>query len=128
MKVLLDTHAFLWAITDDPQLSERARNILESGRNELFVSVVSLWEILVKVQIAKLPLPRPVGRYLQQQLATATMQVLPVTFSHVLQLEQLPLHHRDPFDRFLVAQSIDEDLAILTADPALKSYPAKLIW
>jgi PIN domain nuclease of toxin-antitoxin system len=128
MKVLLDTHAFLWAITDDPQLSERARNILESGHNELFVSVVSLWEILVKVQIGKLPLPRPAGRYLQQQLAAAAMQVLPVAFSHVLQLEQLPLHHRDPFDRLLVAQSIDEDLPILTADPALKSYPAKLIW
>ena len=128
MKVLLDTHAFLWAITDDAQLSERARTILTTGRNELFVSVVSLWEILVKVQIGKLPLPKPAGRYLQQQLATATMQVLPVMFSHVLQLEQLPLHHRDPFDRLLVAQSIDEDLAILTADPALKSYPAKLIW
>jgi PIN domain nuclease of toxin-antitoxin system len=128
MKVLLDTHVFLWAITDNPQLSRRAREIFAVGRNVLFLSAASVWEILTKVQVGKLPLPTPVGGYLKQQLTENDVQVLPILLAHILQLEQLPLHHRDPFDRILVAQSLEENLPIVTADPLLERYAATLIW
>ncbi len=127
MKALLDTHAFLWAITDDPQLSRRAREIF-SGASDLFLSVASVWEILIKVQVRKLPLPRPVVPYLRGQLAKNSVQILPVLLDHVTQLEHLPMHHRDPFDRLLVAQSVEEGLPILSADPLLEKYPVTLIW
>jgi PIN domain nuclease of toxin-antitoxin system len=128
MKLLLDTHAFLWAISGDPRLSEKAEQLFVTGRNELYFSVASVWEVLTKVQIGKLPLPSPVGPYLSDQLARNSVYVLPVQLEHVLRLETLPLHHRDPFDRILVAQSLHEDFPILTADPLLKKYSASLIW
>lgn len=128
MKLLLDTHTFLWAISSDPRLSDRAQELFLSGRNELYFSVGSLWEIITKVQIGKLVLPTPVGPYLTDQLVRNTVYVLALTLDHVLRLETLPLHHRDPFDRILVAQSLEEDFPILTADPLLKKYAANLIW
>ena len=128
MKILVDTHAFLWAIGDDPRLSPRARQVLGAGRNELFFSVASIWEILTKIQIGKFRLPGPAGKYIQEKLVISQMRVLPLLLSHTLQLEHLPLHHRDPFDRMLVAQSLEEDMPILTADPLLEDYPSKLIW
>lgn len=128
MKLLLDTHTFLWAISNDPRLSDRAQNLFISARNELYFSVVSVWEVLTKVQIGKLDLPRPVGAYLTDQLTQNNTYVLGLSFEHVLRLEALPLHHRDPFDRILVAQSLEEDLPIVTADPLLAKYSANLIW
>jgi PIN domain nuclease of toxin-antitoxin system len=128
VKVLLDTHAFLWAITDDPQLSEKARRMFTSSDNELLLSVASVWEVLVKVQIGKLPLPKPTGDYLQRQLAKNAVRVLPIQLRHVLRLEQLPPHHRDPFDRILIAQSLEEELPIMTADPLMKNYAVTLVW
>jgi PIN domain nuclease of toxin-antitoxin system len=128
VKLLLDTHAFLWAITDDPQLSGKARRLFTGSENELFLSVAGVWEILVKVQIGKLPLPKPAGDYLQKQLAKNAVQVLPIRLRHALRLEQLPLHHRDPFDRILIAQALEEEMPILTADPVMNQYSATLLW
>ena len=128
MKVLLDTHTFLWAITDDSNLSRRAREIFVSRASDLFLSVASVWEILIKVQIKKLPLPRPAMPYLREQIATNGVQILPIVLDHVARLEALPAHHRDPFDRILVAQSMEEGWPIVSADPLLMKYPAQLIW
>jgi len=128
MKVLLDTHAFLWAITEDARLSEPARQIFLSGANQLFLSVASLWEIVVKVQIGKLPLPKRTDQYLLDQLSRNAVQTLPVQASHVLRLFKLPHHHSDPFDRVLIAQSQAEGLPILTADPLIRKYPVKTMW
>jgi PIN domain nuclease of toxin-antitoxin system len=128
VKVLLDTHAFLWAITDNPQLSDKARRMFTSSDNELLLSAASVWEILAKVQIGRLHLPKPAGDYLERQLAKNAITVLPVQLRHVLRLERLPLHHRDPFDRILIAQSLEEELPVLTADPLMKNYSAPLIW
>jgi PIN domain nuclease of toxin-antitoxin system len=128
VKVLLDTHAFLWAITDNPQLSDKARRMFTSSDNELLLSAASVWEILVKVQIGRLPLPKPAGDYLERQLAKNAITVLPIQLRHVLRLERLPLHHRDPFDRLLIAQSLEEELPVLTADPLMKNYSAMLLW
>ena len=127
MKYLLDTHVFLWAVTADPKLSSRAKQIF-TGDHELWFSVAGVWEILTKVQIGKLPLPSPAGAYVSAQLVRNNIRVLPITLPHALQLERLPLHHRDPFDRVLIAQSLEEELPIVTADPLLASYSATLVW
>jgi len=127
MKALLDTHAFLWAISDDVRLSRRAQRAF-TGPNELWLSVASLWEILIKVRVGKLPLPEPSGPYLVKKLGENRIEVLPIKLDHVLRIETLVVHHRDPFDRILIAQSIEEKLPLITADPIFERYPVELIW
>jgi PIN domain nuclease of toxin-antitoxin system len=127
MKALLDTHTFLWAIAGERKLSRRAQQIY-TGPNDLWFSVASLWEILIKVQAGKLPLPVPTGPYVVKSLAENRIEVLPIKLDHVLRLESLPSYHRDPFDRILIAQSLEENLPLITADPVFEGYPAKVIW
>jgi PIN domain nuclease of toxin-antitoxin system len=126
MKILLDTHTFLWAVADEKRLSPRARSQMASS--ELWWSVVSLWEAIQKAQIGKLSLPLPAGPFLAGELRTNHVRLLPVSISHVLRVEKLPLHHRDPFDRLLVAQSIEEGWPIVTADRCFSRYPVEVIW
>jgi PIN domain nuclease of toxin-antitoxin system len=126
MKVLLDTHTFIWAITDERRLSPRARSLIASS--ELWWSVVSLWEAIQKAQVGKLSLPLPAGPMLTGELSSNHVRLLPVSLSHVLRVEELPLHHRDPFDRLLIAQSIEEGWPIITADPWFARYPVDVIW
>jgi PIN domain nuclease of toxin-antitoxin system len=126
MKILIDTHVFLWGLQAEEKLSERVRRLLPVS--DVWISVGSLWEIIAKVQARKLRLPRPVGEYLAKKLADNGVFVLPLTFNHVMRLEDLPLHHRDPFDRILIAQSIEDDLPLVTADKVFASYPVKVIW
>jgi PIN domain nuclease of toxin-antitoxin system len=127
VKALLDTHAFLWAIAEEGKLSRRAQQIF-TGPNDLFFSVASIWEILIKVQAGKLGLPVPASPYLVKKLAENRIQVLPITLDHVLRIESLGLHHRDPFDRILIAQSLEDDLPIISADPVFQKYPVNIIW
>jgi len=126
MKVLLDTHTFLWAIIDEKKLSPRVRRIMASS--QLWWSVVSLWEAIQKAQVGKLSLPLPAGPFLTDELSSNHVRLLPVSLSHVLRVEELPLHHRDPFDRLLIAQSIEEGWPIVTADPWFARYPVDVIW
>ena len=126
MKVLLDTHTFIWAITDERRLSPRARTLIASS--ELWWSVVSLWEAIQKAQVGKLSLQLPAGPFLTGELSSNHVRLLPVSLSHVLRVEELPLHHRDPFDRLLIAQSIEEGWPIITADPWFTRYPVDVIW
>ncbi len=128
MKVLLDTHTFLWAIRADERLSSRAREIFIAGRNELLLSVASIWEILLKVQVGKIRFEEPAVGYLKRQIFKNNIRMLPILMDHVAHLESLPLHHRDPFDRILVAQSMEENLSLLSADPLMKSYSVSVIW
>lgn len=125
MKVLIDTHAFLWAITDDARLSDRTRKIVKAPATEIMLSVASVWEILIKAAAGKLNLPQPRGPYLRRILKTTSTAVLPVLLPHVLHLEHLPLHHRDPFDRIIVAQALEEGLPLITADAKLSGIPSK---
>jgi len=127
MKALLDTHTFLWAITGDKRLSRRAQELF-SGPSDLWLSVASIWEILIKVQIGKLDLPLPAGPYLVKKLAQNRIETLPISLDHVLKIERLPMHHRDPFDRVIIAQSLEENLSLITSDPIFEKYPVKLIW
>lgn len=108
MNVLLNTHTLLWALTDDSKLSDRVRKLLPQANT--WFSEASLWEILIKVQVGKIPLPRPAGPFVISKLAVNGVQILHVTPDHVLRPESLPDHHRDPFDRMLIAQSLEENL------------------
>jgi len=126
MRVLLDTHTFLWAITDESRLSARARALMAAA--DSWFSVASVWEVIVKSQSGKISLPLPVGRFLTSELKASGVRVLPITLDHVLRVEKLDLHHRDPFDRILVAQGLEEKVPIITSDPLFARYPVEVIW
>ena len=128
MRVLLNTHVFLWWITDDPRLSPRAREIIADGRNRLFLSAASGWEIAIKAKLGRLQLPDEPEHFIPEQLELNAIEALPVQMVHALHVYRLPDHHRDPFDRLLVAQAPLEKLPILTADPQIARYPVKVIW
>lgn len=126
MRVLIDTHVLLWGLQDEAKLSERVRTLLPVA--DVWISVASLWEILAKVQVGRLALPAPVGDYLAEKLTANGVSVLPLTFDHVRRLEELPLHHRDPFDRILIAQSLSESMPLVSADQQFEGYAVELIW
>ena len=128
MRVLLDTHAFLWWNTDDPRLSQTARDVIGDGRNELYVSVASAWEIAIKAARGSLLLPEPPEHFVPARLQLHRMLALAIQLRHALHVHDLPMIHRDPFDRLLVAQSRLEDLPILTADPEIARYDVSVIW
>lgn len=128
MRVLLDTQAFLWWVTDDPRLSPRARGIMSDGENHLFLSAASAWEIAIKARLGRLTIPEPIATFVSAQLAENAIEGLPIGLSHAFQVYSLPDHHRDPFDRMLVAQSQLENLPILTGDPLIAQYLAETIW
>ena len=126
MKVLLDTHTFLWALSAPDRLSVRAREAIASS--ERFWSVASIGEVLIKVQSGKLPMPLPAGGYLTSKMSANAVRVLPVRLDHVLKVEELPMHHRDPFDRILIAQSRQEKMPLVTSDAIFARYPIEVIW
>ncbi|MDQ4042664.1 MAG: type II toxin-antitoxin system VapC family toxin [Actinomycetota bacterium] len=128
MRVLLDTHAFLWWIGDDPRLSERAREVFSDGDNALVFSAASGWEIAIKARLGRLHVPEDLNTYLFRQLTENYTSVLPVHLSHALRVHALPDHHRDPFDRLLVAQAIVEEMPLLSADPRIARYPVEVVW
>jgi PIN domain nuclease of toxin-antitoxin system len=127
VKALLDTHTFLWAISANDRLSSRAKEIFV-GPSDLWLSVASIWEILIKVRIGKMPLPKPAGSYIVKKMAENKIEALPITLDHVLKVETLPARHSDPFDRMLIAQSLEEKLPLVTADRAFERYPVEVIW
>jgi PIN domain nuclease of toxin-antitoxin system len=128
MKILLDTHAFLWWITDDQKLSSRAREVISDAENELFFSAASGWEISIKVQLGRLKLPEEPERFIPEQLRMNFIRSLPIQMRHALFVSTLPNHHRDPFDRILVAQAQLEEMSILSADLQMSRYQVELIW
>ena len=128
MKVLLDTHTFLWWIANDPQLSPSARQIMEDANTEPLLSAVSGWEIAIKSRLGKLKLPADLQGFVAEQLRINAIQVLPIQMTHALHVFTLPDHHRDPFDRMLVAQSQLEQLPILTCDPQIARYAVTVMW
>ena len=128
MKILLDTHAFLWWIIDSPKLSARAREVIQDSNNELFFSAASGWEIAIKAQLGRLQLPDNLEQFILEQLSLNAILVLPIQLRHALRVYTLPQYHRDPFDRILVAQSQIETLPILTADTQITPYTVETIW
>ncbi len=128
MKALLDTHVFLWWITDDPQLPSHVRGIIANGNNELFFSAASCWEIAIKAELGRIKLPHKPDVFISEQLIANAVQGLPIQLSHALHVFNLPSHHRDPFDRIIVAQSQLEKLPVITSDKLIAKYRVEIIW
>lgn len=126
MRLLLDTHVFLWVQTAPARL-KRQLTLIEDERNELLVSAASSWEIAIKYQLGRLPLPEEPARYVPSRMQTIGAQQLPVEHAHALAVAELPVLHGDPFDRLLVAQAQLEELTILTADQTVAQYPVATI-
>ena len=127
MRLLLDTHSFIWWDSAPDRLSEKARLALRDPANVVLLSVVVPWEMQIKHAIGKLELRAPLTRLVEDQEANG-VQVLPITLRHVLALGALPLHHRDPFDRLLAAQAQVEGAVLVTRDSALTAYPVQTLW
>ena len=127
MKLLLDTHIFLWFILNNDRLSELLRASIESETNEVFLSSVSVWEIAIKYQLNRLPLPKPPAVYIPEQRALNRVRSLPLDEASAAYLQQLPLHHSDPFDRMLICQALTHDLILVSADTVIPQYNVKLL-
>ncbi len=127
MKLLLDTHTFLWFIDGNPHLSARAKGLLESDV-DLLLSVASLWELAIKASIGKLKLAQPYNVFVPQQLADNDIEILPISLAHVEIISSLPFYHRDPFDRLIIAQAMIEQLPIVSIDATLDAYAIKRLW
>jgi PIN domain nuclease of toxin-antitoxin system len=128
MKYLLDTSVFLWVLTGEDKLNQRAQEILTSSSSELHFSAVGTWEIAIKFALGALRLPKPPGDFLPYALRSWPMQALQITHEHSLRAGALPMHHRDPFDRMLIAQTLVEEMTLLTADRAFQRYKVDLIY
>jgi PIN domain nuclease of toxin-antitoxin system len=124
--LLLDTHVFLWMLTEPERLGDTLTTV-EDRRNELLLSAASSWELAIKHQLGKITLPEPPEKYVPDRMRAIGAVALAVEHAHALAVSALPPLHRDPFDRLLVAQAIELDLSIVTADPQLASYPARTI-
>lgn len=128
MKFLLDTHALLWFLRGDERLSLRAREIIESMNNTRVLSDVSIWEMSIKQSLGKLKLAEPFESRLTQALHRNAIESLPIERSHLFRVSQLPFHHRDPFDRLIIATAMIENLPILTDDQRFAAYAVEVIW
>jgi PIN domain nuclease of toxin-antitoxin system len=128
LRLLLDTHVFLWWVAADPRLSRRARTAIARGENEVYLSAASGWEMAIKAGLGRLQVADDLERFVPEQMAMNGIGGLPVTFAHALRVHSLPAHHRDPFDRLLVAQAQIEGLAIVTGDPQIAQYGVRTVW
>jgi PIN domain nuclease of toxin-antitoxin system len=128
VNALLDTHTFLWWVLDDPQLSPLCRQIITDGSHTIYFSAASAWEMAIKCQIGKLSLPDLPASYVTSRVALNSFQILPIALSHALHIHGLPMLHRDPFDRILIAQCQTENMPLLTADPLIAQYNIQTLW
>ncbi len=128
MSLLLDTHTFLWFVFGNSLLSAHARTMIEDVANEKFVSVASVWETAIKVGTGKITLLRPVEAFFHEELTQSGIRLLPIELRHAARVSTLAFHHRDPFDRLLVAQSLTEDLPIISIDAVLDAYGVDRRW
>ncbi|AFZ45755.1 PilT protein domain protein [Halothece sp. PCC 7418] len=127
MRILLDTHIFLWFISGDARLSKDVRDAIRDPDNEVYLSAISVWEAIVKYQLGKLPLPEHPETYLPKQRDLHQITSLDLNESSVLQLAKLPTLHRDPFDRMLICQALQNGLTIATVDTAVRAYPVNVM-
>ena len=128
MNILLDTCSFLWLVSDSPELSPTARHLFEDPSNDVYLSVASAWEIIVKHNLGKLPLTEPPHDFIKNNRIRHRIESLPLDEAAVLQLSRLPEYHKDPFDRIIVCQAIAAGMAILTPDTHISRYPIRVEW
>lgn len=127
MRLLLDTHIFLWFISGDNRLPDNFRDAIQDPSNEVYLSAVSLWEIIIKYQLGRLPLPQAPESYIPLQRQRHSIASLPLDEASVTQLAKLPSIHRDPFDRMMICQALEHQLTIVTVDHVFPSYPVTIL-
>jgi PIN domain nuclease of toxin-antitoxin system len=127
VRLLLDSHTFLWWVRDDRALTRRARAEIGDTVNECFLSHASIWEMAIKASLGKLKLPATVERFVVEHCDANSFRLLPIALPHIAAVEMLPFHHRDPFDRLLVAQARHEGMTLVSHDPSLKAYGVSVI-
>ncbi len=128
MKLLLDTHVFIWWSGEPNKLSEKVLNACENRANRLILSIVSIWEMQIKMQLGKLKLKRSLKELVKNQQDVNSLLILPVSPNHIFMLDNLPMHHSDPFDRLLISQAIEEKLFLVSKDEKFSDYAVKLFW
>lgn len=126
MRQLLDTHTFIWFVMGDPRISVSTRSQIEN--NENLLSIASVWEMAIKHSIGKLNFGLAFNEFIEQQIIRNGIELLPVTIDHITVVATLPLHHRDPFDRILIAQALAENIPLLSADKIFDAYPIRRVW
>jgi PIN domain nuclease of toxin-antitoxin system len=128
VRLLLDTHTFLWFLLEDPRLSTTARELIDDPANDIEVSPATYGEIAIKISLGKYELPEPYDVFIEREIATNDFRILPIEPKHTAVLITLPYHHRDPFDRLLIAQAMVENIPIVGVDPAFDAYPVTRLW
>lgn len=128
MHLLLDTHTFLWWVGNDPRLGATARQLIGEVDNECFVSLASCWELAIKQSLGKITLARPLEEFVGKHMNTNGFSLLAIDFRHVARVAKLPFHHRDPFDRLLIGQALEEQMVLLSADVAFDGYGVVRRW
>jgi PIN domain nuclease of toxin-antitoxin system len=128
MRFLLDTGIFLWSLGGVGRLNQEAQKLLAANKEEVYLSAATSWEINIKASLGKLQLPEPPQQYVPHRMALLGLRALQITHSHVLAVSDLPTHHRDPFDRLLVAQARSEGMVLMTADTMCAQYPVEILW
>jgi PIN domain nuclease of toxin-antitoxin system len=128
MKLLLDTHCFIWYVMDSPQLNTRVRSLIDDEDNEILLSIASVWEMAIKHSTGKLNFGLPFMVFVEQQLSVNNIELLNINLDHIAVVATLPFHHRDPFDRLIIAQAIVGQLPILSADSVFDAYAIERFW
>lgn len=127
-RILLDTHAFLWFALNDSRLSANEKNCIEDPGSDLLFSPASYWEIAIKISIGKYSLPEDFSNFMRDQIDENQLTVLPISIQHAAAISSMPFHHRDPFDRLLIAQAVVENVKLLSSDKIFDSYPVTRLW
>ena len=128
MRLLLDTHAFIWYATDSSRLSTTARTLIDKGDNDILLSTASVWEMAIKHSINRLNFSMPFMEFIKQQIEVNRIEILEISFNHIEVVASLPLHHRDPFDRLIIAQSMAEQIPVLSVDGIFDAYAIARLW
>ena len=127
MNLLLDTHTYIWFSTNKPELSSKVKKMIEDSENYSYISIASLWEMSIKISLGKLSIDRALEDVIKD-LTDSGIEILPISFEHILKISSLPFHHRDPFDRLIIAQSMCEGMKLLSADVIFDQYTNERIW
>ena len=128
MMFLIDTHTFIWYVTDNSRLSNQVLELINDENNQIFLSIASVWEMGIKHGLGKLTFNLPFERFIMQQISINDFMVLDINISQITAITQFPLHHRDPFDRMLIAQAMVENMPIISADTIFDAYPIRRLW
>ena len=128
MNMLLDTQALLWFLLDDSRLSRKAREVIIHAEGSIFVSPASFWEIAIKISLGKFALPEPYLHFWNRQMQKNALTLLPITLDHTARIADMPFHHKDPFDRLLIAQSLEEQVPIVSSDSIFDAYGVNRLW